>query len=785
MKIQDDGCPIGLDLSGEIGRLETAETDKAIALKCEENAIQIDLSRRYVDDLTKAMGIIPKGYRWCKSLKRVIYKEEWKVEDANIPDDKHTCQIICDLANSIRDSIQFVGDVASDYEDKCVPILDMAVRMIEIEVQEDKEKGIPAYSFPNIEYRFFKKKMARKTVMMANSAMPEIIRRETLVNEMVRRLANTSQNHPETKNNTVRAVNDYMVAMKRSGYSQKVRRETALASFKTFNRKLREAEENGKPLHRHMDEGASQRFKSNISLKSTWFNKKSKKRELSENDNNNVNTSPNEQRRPRRKPKATIPTTSIKQDDRQVESVIFIPYTHKGELRKRLQKVDDQVTKLMGVGRSKYIEKAGLTLLDQLVEKNVWQSLNGGCQRRHCYVCRSTGGKGISCRAEGTCYQITCKICEKQDTRTVYIGDTSRSTFERMFEHFWLFKSRKEGNPDMNEANSVLWNHSKSQHDSSMKTDDWKVEIVSSHRSPLNRQITEAVRIAREPKESILNSKNKWGANNLAEIILKFGNKVILKPQIRSRGNGNEFKRKRDDEDDDKEEEGNLETESEVGSHITPPEPPPGGWEGGHRDPLEDTDEVPATLQSEDPATKTEGNTRVILPTCQNEPTTGEFLSSTQQRGKGGQTTICTTPAANLEDGPEDPHPHPNLPEIETSPRPAVPKTRYQIKTEYDYKKMKKPDLQKLLKEKRMPVSGTSRQLVERLEKIDREDKGQTTIPFLLKVPPILLPIPCSSTATTPASACTAPRPSSTSIQCNFFITAPSYKDTPDIRNIL
>ena len=38
--------------------------------------------------------------------------------------------------------------------------------------------------------------------MMANSAMPERIRRETLVNEMVRRLDNTSQNHPETRKNT-------------------------------------------------------------------------------------------------------------------------------------------------------------------------------------------------------------------------------------------------------------------------------------------------------------------------------------------------------------------------------------------------------------------------------------------------------------------------------------------------------------------------------------------------------------------------------------------------------
>lgn len=147
-----------MDLSGEIGRLETAETDKAIALKCEENDIEVDISRRYVDDLTKAMGCIPHGYRWKDG--KIQFNEDWIVEDQHIPLDKHTCQIIVDLANSINPSIQFVGDVASDYPDKYVPILDMAVQMITINVPENKEEGIPAYSYQNIQYKFFKKKMA-------------------------------------------------------------------------------------------------------------------------------------------------------------------------------------------------------------------------------------------------------------------------------------------------------------------------------------------------------------------------------------------------------------------------------------------------------------------------------------------------------------------------------------------------------------------------------------------------------------------------------------------------
>ena len=189
----------------------------------------------------------------------------------------------------------------------------------------------------------------------------------------------------------------------------------------------------------------------------------------------------------------------------EVLQLFLKPETQREMLEKNLQKVDDNITKMMGAGKTKYVERAGTTLLSQLVEKNVWQSLLGRFQRKYCYVCKSTQGKGISCRTEGIYYQIMCKI--------------------------WLFRAKKEGDVEKEEWNSVLWNHSKEKHSSLMQTDDWKVEIQSSHRSPLQHQITEAVRIAREPKANLLNSKNEFGANYLAEICLKYGNKVPLNPR--------------------------------------------------------------------------------------------------------------------------------------------------------------------------------------------------------------------------------------------------------------
>ena len=60
---------------------------------------------------------------------------------------------------------------------------------------------------------------------------------------------------------------------------------------------------------------------------------------------------------------------------------------------KKIQLIDDNVTKIMGVGRTKYVERAGLALHRQIVNKNPWQNLLGGCRRDDCYVCKSTGGK--------------------------------------------------------------------------------------------------------------------------------------------------------------------------------------------------------------------------------------------------------------------------------------------------------------------------------------------------------------------------------------------------------
>ena len=212
---------------------------------------------------------------------------------------------------------------------------------------------------------------------------------------------------------------------------------------------------------------------------------------------------------------------------RETDGVVFIPHTDGSALQRILQVEDDKFTETMRLPRSRYVERAGMTLRDILVKKNPWYQLQGGCGRADCYVCLSNGGKGTNCRREGACYSITCKICDSEGKKILYLGETSRSPYERLNEHFKLFKGQKEGCPEKGEARSALWLHSKESHEGEMVDSDWGTKIISSHKTALNRQVTEATLIMEaEDSVTLLNSKNEFGANNLSEVAVRRGDNV-------------------------------------------------------------------------------------------------------------------------------------------------------------------------------------------------------------------------------------------------------------------
>ena len=131
---------------------------------------------------------------------------------------------------------------------------------------------------------------------------------------------------------------------------------------------------------------------------------------------------------------------------------------------------------------------------------------------------------------------------------TVYIGETGRSGFERMQEHFHNFNAKVEPktkentekfgeDKDDKDKGSMMWLHSRDFHQGTLSDDDWIAKITAKHKGALNRQVTEGIRITNEGVENLLNSKNEFGANNLTEVVLRHGNKIFTTETVLKHGN--------------------------------------------------------------------------------------------------------------------------------------------------------------------------------------------------------------------------------------------------------
>ena len=130
----------------------------------------------------------------------------------------------------------------------------------------------------------------------------------------------------------------------------------------------------------------------------------------------------------------------------------------------------------MGIPRTKNIEKAGRSIESIVVKKDPWFILKGGCGRNNCYI--ENKGVGIKCTKESVNYSVQCKLCEMKEMMIKYIGETGKTSYERVFQHIYAFKQKKEPNVIKKTPGSVLWEHSKEVHNGSMKVGDWLPKVT-------------------------------------------------------------------------------------------------------------------------------------------------------------------------------------------------------------------------------------------------------------------------------------------------------------------
>ena len=191
-------------------------------------------------------------------------------------------------------------------------------------------------------------------------------------------------------------------------------------------------------------------------------------------------------------------------------SVIFVDNSVGGKLAKRFQEAEEEAGDTTGY-RVRITESAGSPLSMLLPSTNPWGPQD--CLRKECVTCAQDDNKRIDCKKRNILYESECVICGEErkrmekskdwkDTgRGVYVGESSRSIFERAKEHV-------AGRNSLDEDNHQI-KHWISSHEDLLAPPKFKFKIVKTFQDPLTRQLAEAVRIELRG-EDILNSKSEF-----------------------------------------------------------------------------------------------------------------------------------------------------------------------------------------------------------------------------------------------------------------------------------
>ena len=121
-------------------------------------------------------------------------------------------------------------------------------------------------------------------------------------------------------------------------------------------------------------------------------------------------------------------------------SVLFVEQTPGGALAKRIQEAETDIGRKTGY-RIRIVENAGSQLKRIFSSTNPWG--NGFCQCPDCVVCNQGDEEIQDCKCRNFLYENRCTLCQvgkegdtfQKDGKGIYVGESSRSLYERSTEH--------------------------------------------------------------------------------------------------------------------------------------------------------------------------------------------------------------------------------------------------------------------------------------------------------------------------------------------------------------
>ena len=289
--------------------------------------------------------------------------------------------------------------------------------------------------------------MASKMVIHAKSAIPMQTKRTVLTQELLRILLHCSKYL--TWDTVLMHINNFMKKLQYSGYTQPFRHNVVKSAKKAFQA-IEEKERLGiRPINRPKEWRRQERDEEKQQKKRAWYK------------------------------------------EAGFDSVLFIPSTPQGKLKKMYQK------EIMKSGfRIKVVEKTGATIKSQLQVSNPFKPKR--CGRAECFVC-SSGGAG-NCYTEGITYRINCESeCNDKD---IYKGESAGNAYTRGLQH--------QDNLRLKDVtNSPLWRHCRDTHNGEMQ--EFRMSVTGTFRNDaMLRQITEAVQIDNCDQHRLMNTRTEW-----------------------------------------------------------------------------------------------------------------------------------------------------------------------------------------------------------------------------------------------------------------------------------
>ena len=369
-------------------------------------------------------------------------------------------------------------------------------------------------------------------VIMARSAMSSQQKVQILSNELTRRMFNIKENNMKEN---IRVMDEMASELKNSEYKYKTAREIIISGVRGLRTRLARREQKGQDKYRIAHKTLQTRLRKKLTERENWYKR------TTETDEYNEEHEINKHKKHKYKKKHENHEKHDKKEH-PIKSVMYVPQTPGSELAKLLRTNEEQLAKITG-NKVKIIERAGVKLQDILTTANPWRG--DDCLRTNCLLCHTKNkteqNMSQDCHKRSLVYETRCLTCERTNIHEIenmeigeqekielkkkmvlfkYIGETSRSAYERGWEHMNDMASLK--------STSHMLKHVVSSHpEQDMEKVEFGMKVLKYTQTSFERQIRESVIIQSErTKHNILNSRSEYNRCSLPRLCTQIGDEA-------------------------------------------------------------------------------------------------------------------------------------------------------------------------------------------------------------------------------------------------------------------